>query len=52
MTQENPSPPVDEATLKALNDAPIEGEMSGEPQPFNFNRFKTRKRAEPDHSSR
>lgn len=35
-----------EAKVKALEDALIEGEQSGEPQPFDFEAFKTRKRAE------
>ncbi|PYB77148.1 type II toxin-antitoxin system ParD family antitoxin [Rhizobium wuzhouense] len=35
-----------EAKVKALQDALIEGEQSGEPQPFDFDAFKARKRAE------
>jgi len=35
-----------EAKLKALQDALIEGEESGEPRPFDFEAFKARKRAE------
>jgi antitoxin ParD1/3/4 len=35
-----------EAKVKALQDALIEGEQSGEPQPFDFEAFKARKRAE------
>lgn len=35
-----------EARVKALQDALIEGEQSGEPQPFDFDDFKARKRAE------
>lgn len=35
-----------EARVKALQDALIEGEQSGEPQPFDFDAFKARKRAE------
>ncbi len=35
-----------EAKVKALQDALIEGEQSGEPQPFDFDEFKARKRAE------
>jgi Arc/MetJ-type ribon-helix-helix transcriptional regulator len=34
------------AKVKALQDALIEGEQSGEPQPFDFDAFKARKRAE------
>jgi len=35
-----------EAQVKALQDALIAGEQSGEPQAFDFEAFKTRKRAE------
>lgn len=35
-----------EAKVKALQDALIEGEQSGEPRPFDFDAFKARKRAE------
>ena len=35
-----------EAKVKALQDALIEGEQSGKPQPFDFDGFKVRKRAE------
>lgn len=35
-----------EAKLKALQDALIAGKESGEPQPFDFEAFKLRKRAE------
>ena len=35
-----------EAKVKALESALIEGEESGEPQPFDFEAFKARKRAE------
>ncbi|MBO3759188.1 type II toxin-antitoxin system ParD family antitoxin [Ciceribacter sp. L1K23] len=35
-----------EAKVKALQDALVEGEQSGEPQPFDFDAFKARKRAE------
>ncbi len=35
-----------EAKVKALQDALIAGEESGEPQPFDFDTFKARKRAE------
>ena len=35
-----------EAKVKALQDALIAGEQSGEPQPFDFEEFKSRKRAE------
>lgn len=35
-----------EAKVKALQDALIVGEQSGEPRPFDFDSFKTRKRAE------
>ncbi|MBB5274484.1 antitoxin ParD1/3/4 [Rhizobium rosettiformans] len=35
-----------EAKVKALQDALIEGEQSGEPRPFDFEAFKARKRAE------
>jgi antitoxin ParD1/3/4 len=35
-----------EARVKALEAALIEGEESGEPQPFDFEAFKARKRAE------
>lgn len=34
-----------EAKVKALQAALIEGEESGEPQPFDFEAFKARKRA-------
>jgi hypothetical protein len=34
------------AKVKALQDALIEGEQSGEPQPFDFDASKARKRAE------
>lgn len=34
-----------EARVKALQDALIAGEQSGEPQPFDFEDFKARKRA-------
>jgi Arc/MetJ-type ribon-helix-helix transcriptional regulator len=34
------------AKVQALQDALIEGEQSGEPQPFDFDAFKARKRAE------
>lgn len=35
-----------EARMKALRDALIAGERSGEAQPFDFDAFKARKRAE------
>lgn len=35
-----------EAKIKALQNALIEGEQSGGPQPFDFDAFKSRKRAE------
>jgi antitoxin ParD1/3/4 len=35
-----------ESKVKALQDALIEGEQSGKPQPFDFDEFKARKRAE------
>ncbi|MDQ0471918.1 type II toxin-antitoxin system ParD family antitoxin [Labrys wisconsinensis] len=35
-----------EAKVKALQDALIAGEQSGEPRPFDFEEFKARKRAE------
>lgn len=35
-----------ETKVKALQDALIAGEQSGEPQPFDFDEFKARKRAE------
>lgn len=35
-----------ETKVKALQDALIAGEQSGEPQPFDFEDFKVRKRAE------
>lgn len=35
-----------EAKVKALQNALIEGEQSGEPRPFDFEAFKARKRAE------
>ena len=35
-----------EIKVKALQDALIAGEQSGEPQPFDFEEFKARKRAE------
>jgi len=35
-----------EAKVKALQDALIEGEQSGEPRPFDFDAFKARKRLE------
>jgi antitoxin ParD1/3/4 len=35
-----------EARVKALQDALITGEQSGEPRPFDFDSFKARKRAE------
>jgi hypothetical protein len=35
-----------EAKVKALQDALIAGEQSGEPRPFDFDSFKARKRAE------
>lgn len=35
-----------EAKVKSLEAALIEGEESGEPQPFDFEAFKARKRAE------
>lgn len=35
-----------EAKVKALQDALISGEQSGEPRPFDFDSFKARKRAE------
>ena len=35
-----------ETKVKALQDALIEGEQSGEQQPFDFDGFKVRKRAE------
>lgn len=35
-----------EAKVKALEAALIEGEKSGEPQPFDFEAFKARKRVE------
>ena len=35
-----------EAKVRALQDALIVGEQSGEPRPFDFDAFKARKRAE------
>ncbi|WP_265502895.1 type II toxin-antitoxin system ParD family antitoxin [Paracoccus beibuensis] len=35
-----------ETKVKALQDALIAGEQSGEPRPFDFDSFKARKRAE------
>lgn len=35
-----------EGRVKALQDALIAGERSGEPRPFDFDQFKARKRAE------
>lgn len=35
-----------EVKVKALQDALIAGEQSGEPRPFDFEAFKARKRAE------
>lgn len=35
-----------ETRVKALEDALIAGEQSGEPEPFDFEAFKARKRAE------
>jgi len=35
-----------ETKVRALQDALIAGEQSGEPRPFNFDEFKARKRAE------
>ncbi len=35
-----------EAKVRALQDALIEGEQSGEPEPFDFEAFKARKRSE------
>ncbi|WP_159947104.1 type II toxin-antitoxin system ParD family antitoxin [Rhizobium sp. 18065] len=35
-----------EAKVKALQNALIEGEQSGEPRPFDFEAFKARKRSE------
>ncbi|MGB3246793.1 MAG: type II toxin-antitoxin system ParD family antitoxin [Sulfitobacter sp.] len=35
-----------ESNVQALRDALIEGEQSGKPQPFDFDEFKARKRAE------
>ena len=35
-----------EAKVKALQDALLAGIQSGEPRPFDFEEFKTRKRAE------
>lgn len=35
-----------EARVRALQDALIAGEQSGEPQPLDFDEFKVRKRAE------
>lgn len=37
---------AESAKVQALQDALIEGEQSGEPQPFDFDAFKARKRAE------
>lgn len=52
MTEKSTQPPTDQDSVKALHDALVEGEQSGEPQPLDFNRFKARKRAELAHSSR
>ena len=35
-----------ETKVRALQEALIEGEKSGKPQPFDFDEFKARKRAE------
>ena len=35
-----------EAKVRALQDALIAGEQSGEPRPFDFDSFKARKRVE------
>ena len=39
-----------ESMVKALRDALIAGEESGKPQPFDFEEFKARKRAEFDNA--
>ena len=41
-----------EDKVKALQDALIKGEQSGKPQPFDFEEFKVRKRAELDQANR
>jgi antitoxin ParD1/3/4 len=41
-----------ETKVKALQDALIAGEQSGEPQPFDFDEFKARKRAEYSQAGR
>ncbi|MFG6527636.1 MULTISPECIES: type II toxin-antitoxin system ParD family antitoxin [unclassified Sulfitobacter] len=46
MTERISQPPVDQAAMEALHAALVEGEQSGKPQPFNFEEFKFRKRAE------
>ena len=40
-----------EGKVKALQEALIEGERSGKPQPFDFDEFKARKRAELNQAS-
>jgi antitoxin ParD1/3/4 len=40
-----------ETRVKALQDALIAGEQSGEPRPFDFEAFKARKRAEREASA-
>ena len=54
MTERSSQPPADQAAMEALHAALIEGEQSGKPQPFDFDKFKSRKRAErelPQHLS-
>jgi len=48
MTERSSQPSVGQAAMEALHSALVEGEQSGKPQPFDFDAFKSRKRAELD----
>ena len=48
MTERSSQQPVDQAATEALHAALVEGEQSGKPQSFDFDEFKSRKRAELD----
>lgn len=51
MTEKSSQPPAGQVTMEALHAALVEGEQSGKPQPFDFDEFKSRKRAELDLSN-
>lgn len=51
MAERSSQLPANQAAVEVLHNALVEGEQSGKPQPFDFDKFKSRKRAELDGSN-